>query len=79
TLNLSAGLSLCHSLFYSLPRRPRRPAFFSVSQISLTQNQILKISQEILLQQQVSSRIFNYNSRSLFFKIRVLVVGFGTS
>ncbi|KAL2945441.1 Ras-related protein Rab-34, partial [Bienertia sinuspersici] len=43
---------------------------------SLTQNQILKISQEILLQQQVSSRIFNYNSRSLFFKIRVLVVGF---
>ncbi|KAL2945459.1 Phenylalanine--tRNA ligase beta subunit [Bienertia sinuspersici] len=38
---------------------------------SLTQNQILKISQEILLQQQVSSRIFNYNSRSLFFKIRV--------
>ncbi|KAL2934720.1 Transmembrane channel-like protein 8, partial [Bienertia sinuspersici] len=43
---------------------------------SVTQNQILKISPEILLKQQVSSRIFNYNSRSLFFKIRVLVVGF---
>ncbi|KAL2930440.1 Segregation and condensation protein B, partial [Bienertia sinuspersici] len=51
-------------------------SLFLFLNFSLTQNQILKISQKILQQQDVSSRILNYNSRSSVFKIRVLVVRF---
>ncbi|KAL2895797.1 Membrane protein insertase YidC, partial [Bienertia sinuspersici] len=51
-------------------------SLFLFPSFSLTQNQILKISQKILQQQQISSRILNYNSRSSVFRIRVLVVEF---